>query len=466
MLERGEGMRLLAIFFLILGMLCSASPAKATHLTDGSDISVDEIAVIESALEALLRDKNYDLADKFVRHHLDGSINTSRFLYLAVISYRKMRAHQQALALLLMARRLYPNEALFTYELAMLHAQNYNCRRALAQWAVYETQIGSVLAESQKSSLYLYCPDDWFLQGGVIAKIERDQSAYASSSRQKVTADEGSYLSQLCTAITGLCPANNQFTVNTGRRPQTALAMGLQYKTNRLITERDKLQIDYRQNHQFTAPHQNAAYLSVGWQRFTRDQQSHMIRFGINHRYEPAYHDDRARRHEAVTLDISRQTKLPSRIMQTFGASLMTGRNENNGFKGYGVGLSYKYNIHESLQIGMAIRGDRLNASHLDVLGSYQSQSHELSARTLIHRDVILSLSAARIDTDYEKTLPYLAAPHQLVTRQKAIEFIYTGALTGHFHPYIGLSFHKSKSENELQSGKNRSLNFGLTISF
>ena len=459
-------MRLLTMFFLMVGMLCSASLAKASHLTNGHDISVDKIAIIESALEALLRDKNYDVADKFVRHHLDGSINTSRFLHLAVISYRKIGADQQALALLLIAKTLYPNEALFTHELAMLHAQNYDCGKALSQWAIYEAQIGSPLAENNKSSLYRYCPDEWFLQGGIITKIERDQSAYARSSRQQVTADEGSYLSQLCTAITGLCPANNQFTVNNGRRPQTALAMGLHYKTNRLITERDKLHIDYRQNHQLTAPHQNAAYISIGWQRFNRDQQSHMIRFGINHRYEPAYHDDRARRHDAISLDISRQTKLPSRITQTLTASMMTGRNENNGFKGYGVGLSYKYNIHERLQMGMAIRGDRLNASHLDLLGSYQRQSHELSARALIHRDVILSLSAARIDTDYEKTLPYLAAPHQLVTRQKAIEFIYTGALTGHFHPYIGLSFHKSKSENELQAGKNRSLNFGLTISF
>ena len=459
-------MRLLTIFLFILGIFCSASPAKASHLTNGHDISVDKIAIIESALEALLRDKNYDLADRFVRHHLDGSINTSRFLHLAVISYRKMGADQKALALLLMTRKLYPNEALFTYELALLYAQNYECGNALAQWAIYETQIGSPLAETKTSSVYRYCPQDWFLQGGIIAKIERDQSAYASSSRQEITADEGSYLSQLCTAISGLCPANNQFTVNNGRRPQTALAMGLHYRTDRLITKQDKLQIDYRQNHQLTAPHQNAAYLSVGWQRFTRTQQSHLIRFGINHRYQPAYHNDRARRHDAVTLDLSRQTKIPSRITQTLGASMMTGRNEDNGFKGYGVGLSYKYDIHERLQMSMAIRGDRLNASHLDVLGSYQRQSHELSARALIHRDVILSLSAARIDIDYEKTLPYLVAPHQLVTRQKAIEFIYAGALTGHFHPYIGLSFHKSKSENELQSGKNRSLNFGLTISF
>ena len=80
--------------------------------------------------------------------------------------------------------------------------------------------------------------------------------------------------------------------------------------------------------------------------------------------------------------------------------------------------------------------------------------------------DIMVALSVGRSDTRYEKTLPYLAKPHHVTERQKEIKVIYKEAIFGQFHPYIGIGFHKSKSENDLQSGKTRLINFGLTASF
>ena len=80
--------------------------------------------------------------------------------------------------------------------------------------------------------------------------------------------------------------------------------------------------------------------------------------------------------------------------------------------------------------------------------------------------DIMVALSVGGAETKKKKTLPYLAKPHHVTERQKEIKVIYKEAIFGQFHPYIGIGFHKSKSENDLQSGKTRLINFGLTASF
>ena len=438
----------------------------AKHGSHAGDITAEKAAIIESALEALLREHKHELANRFVAHHLDGTVYSSRFLHLAVISYLRSGKDENAFALLLMARHLYPNDEVFIYELVLFHAERGRCEEALAAWADYKRLVGEPLAEHRQARLYSYCPKKWVLNGGIIAFIEGEDKGHQNETQQNIKAHEGSYLSQLCTAITGLCPADHQFTVNRPQRRETTLAIGLNYIARRLVAERDELQIHYRQTHHLTSPQQQSAALSLSLQRYQNPRTTNGVSLGVHHRFIPSHKGGDMRRNEDVTLEINRQIKLARRLSQQLKASYITGRDRLAGYRGYGFGLSYHWRIDEQVSISAAVHTNRFIPAQIDLLGAYHRDGYRLSSHVELHPDFLLAISMSRSDTHYEKTLPYLTRPHQLTDRQQKIDLIYKGAVFGQFRPYISLTHHKSKSENELQSGKSRFINFGLTASF
>lgn len=454
------------VFVISLFVLLCACHVMAAHSSNSTNMTAKKVVIIETALEALLREHKYEVANQFISHHLDGTVRSSRFLQLVVISYLRSGRDENALDILLLGRNLYPNDEVFIYELVLFHAERGRCKEALEAWAVYKELIGGPLAKHRQERLYSYCPEDWVLKGGIISSIEHENKAHQNTSQQNIKAHEGSYLSQLCTAITGLCPVDHQFTVNRNQQPETVIAMGLSHMARRLIANHNEMQIRYRQNHHLTSPHQKSAALSLSLQKYQNPNISHGIRLGVHHRFIPSYKGSDMRRSEDLSFQVTRQTKLSHNATQQLEASYITGRNRQAGYKGYGLGLSYRWLIHQKVNLGVAVHAQKFTPAQSDLLGAYLRDGHRLSLYFQLDPDFMFTLSMSRSDTRYEKSLPYLVNPHQLTDRQQKIELIFKDTIFGQFRPYISITKHKSKSENELQSGKTRLMNFGLTASF
>lgn len=459
-------MRLFTFTLVVIKFCTTPYLSFASHPADSTKMTMENVAVLEVALEALLHDQDYELANRLVTHHLDGSVKTSHYLYLSALSYLQIKADDEALDVLLLAHKLYPSEPVFVYELSLFHARRQQCAKALVYWQRYKSLIGEVLAEHRQNPIYDHCPETWVSQGGMMAAFESEHAANQQKSVDYIKAHEGSYLSQICTAITGLCPANHQFAVTHNQRPQSNFRIGLHYSTRRLLTMRDEMRLDYQQTHYLQTPRSQSAALSARLQRFQNLLKSYSIRLGVAHDFTPSYKGSQLSRDENFSFELGRHTKLSPKTIQTLTFSVVTGRNQQAGYKGYGVGLGYRWSVHDNVIIGGNIAASQFRPSHNDALGPYSRVSYKLSSKLRLSSDFLLGLNLSRADAHYQKTLPYLAVPHQLTDRRKEIEFIYTGDNFGTFHPYIGLRFAHSKSENTLQTGKSRVINFGLNARF
>ena len=76
-----------SLFMASLAAIFHVKLVYAAHPTNSADMTAQKVMIIESALEALLRDHEHELAGRFINHHLDGTLQSSRFLHLVVMNY-------------------------------------------------------------------------------------------------------------------------------------------------------------------------------------------------------------------------------------------------------------------------------------------------------------------------------------------------------------------------------------------
>ena len=423
-------------------------------------------------LRHLVETRQHQLAGKVAHQFTQSHFYDHEYFTLYLTLLIDQQSWQKAQKLFLIAREFYPDDLHLLRLGIMAYATPQAGRNhCIIAQNLYQNYLQDAVFEDARlaQAMHHYCDFEWrnYLSfSSTIMKVPRLNPA---PDQNYITAQEGSFLDQLCDAITSLCPETRRFDVAQVPKEKLVLELGYHNQNQRAISTRTSYGIGLSLFQHFTGFRRSSAVISL----LARHKMTKKVTFTgqLKTRFShlPAYQGLPAHHSHSqhASISVANQMTKFARTVMTFDHN-STDISEPTGLMitSHGTGASFTqfFTPHDRLEFGLNAHWYRHKPSHIDPVGNRHIAGYGISVKTPIFDRWQLTLGYKEAQTTTSKTLPFLTKPY-VVDEVVSYLILENGKNNQKsYHPMIFLGHSIRHSDNKLQARQGLQLSIGLSF--
>ena len=452
------------VSILVIPLFLKLSVANANELHQHT---LYEQQAIETAFEHFVRTKQWQRADELFQTSIVTPYYSPRFYELAVVLLVHQNQQDEARKLLGLARDLYPANLSFMASHALLLAQTGHCDRAAKIWDHYEAASPFPISKRQADGFTHYCGIAPQYRQSLSSRMEKISRGNRPPGSDEVTAIKGSYLYDLCSLLPDLCPHDLQFSL--GSKTSRKLSVTAQYNAQSIkrYNWRHSAEVGFQLSHELVGYHGYEGQLYAHW-HYRLSSNKHLgVGTGVTKSYLPTFEDDSAISTRSTFASLSYDEQFSrnwrTHILYRHSAHDITRTDLNETSHSTQNSYSLYYRPSPAIELGATIIADTAKPGAVDDKGPSSRQGYDLSLSYYNSAEFSLSFHYIRAKTKYEKTLPYLTAPHHLGEERYHLRLAKNGKQPLNITPFLDIHKQDYSSANPSQDGSHTAISIGLS---
>ena len=455
---------------LIISFACGSAVAQQTKASPvpASPRTVTEQQTIEASLFHLVRQEQWELAYQLVRYYLGAPYHSISFLSLSIRTFLALEQNDEARELLSVARLYYPDHIVFIGQEALLLASSGQCHRATRLWSAYQSEIPFPVPVGEQAFFDRYCDRKVHKQAQLSLDYMSKTRGASDIGQSYIIAQEGSDIHQLCTALTGFCPADYRFEVARPPKPKPTLSARFKSQIYQRRHWRHELSLSLAAMRDLGGYEGRSAQLSFQWGY--RLSAKRRLFFGTGMKKEVWPHAALYPRLQKRIFFAS--ANLVTQQTQAFKTEFQI-RHSSADIRERGQDRSVHYDdAHwgiyttsaSQIDLGVLFLAGWHRPPHDDAAGQSWQAGYHAHMTWHFQKGGQLQAGYLRRRTRYEKTLSYLLSPHRIVEKQIEISISKPLSDFPHIIPFVKVHRRMNHSTNLRQHGKSEDFMIGLSF--
>lgn len=432
--------------------------------------TVQEQIAVNKALEALIKEGDWQTAHKVVSRYLDSPIHNPTFFQNAIHIFIYLEAYHKAVALAQLAQDYYPDHAPFYYYDAYLSAREGHCVQARRAWALYQKTSHFPVKESQDAAFADYCGLLTTHQLFITSTIGREDRLATAFGPNEFAADEGSTLGQICALDIVTCPEGRLFRVAAPPPPRNRMILRYHSIVDKRYSWRYKGEVglEIGQHIGGYEGHSSHFYTSL-YHRPVADRQIRW-RVGLTTFYVPPFAQDQAYSSRTPYIEWRVSDRLSANLRQDFSLryqlqEIEVDNDYSSNHHSY-LSQSYGWHITNRQKASFFASIEQIKPPHDDEYGKQDRYGYGIGYQFQSKTLWSLELGYERSYYQFAKTLPFLENPHRIIEKQYNLKISKSLDKAKGIVPFVQISRALRQSDNPRQHGRRTSVSAGLSFHY
>lgn len=470
-------------------MICIAAalllPAKAMG-SDDSTRSPSSMAITSqqpvtsleiyrrniAILRHLVETRQHHLAGKVAHQFTQSHIYDHDYFTLYLTLLIDQQSWQKAQKLFQIARAFYPDDLHLLRLGIMAYATSQEgANQCIKAQELYQNYLqDSVFGDARLAQIMThYCDFNWRNYLSFSSTMMKVPHLNPAPDQNYVTAQEGSFLDQLCDAITSLCPETRRFDVAPVPKEKLVLEVGYHNQNQRAISSRTSYGISLSLYHQLKGYGRSSAVFSLSARHKMTEKTTFSGQLTTRFSHLPAYQGlpSHHSHNQQASISVANQMTIFTRTVMTLNhnsTDISAPASPMITSHGSGASVTQFFIPHDGLEFGLTAHWYRHKPSHIDPVGKRYIGGYGLSVKTPIFDRWQLTLGYKEAQTTTSKTLPFLTKPYEINEVSSYLIFENGKNNQKSYHPMIFLGHSIRRSDNKLQAGQDLQLSIGLSF--
>ena len=432
--------------------------------------SPEEQRAVTAALDRLMAEQDWYLAEKVARNYIASPAHTAGFYSRAIEIFTQNALYDEARLLSQIALEFYPDYAPFHRTHAQLLARAGHCHRAQTSWQAYRALAHAPIREREQIYFDSYCGTTTKARNFVSGTLVREGRLSQAFGPDEVIAKPGSLLHQLCSLAIVLCPEDGRFALDRPPPERTAITLRYHSIVAKRYSWRNHVQIDLELMKQLGG--YRKSHLQIATHYKQRLSPYRMI--GLRLRYKealiPKFAGFEAQLTASPFIDSQFYHQLSQRLRAeghlSYGASEVRRGHQRATSHQLIATQGFYWQADKHQEVGTTFLHDRISPPHNDEFGRQERVGYGLSYHYRHDNGFAVQLAFERSKTSFEKTLPFLVRPHRIVEKQTFLHISKPLDSEKRIIPFVHVGQVSRLSDNPRQHGKRTHISAGLSFRY